>query len=169
MEWLFDTCCKIMSGLESLLGLSYKETCVIGNIHIQGGIWLLSAMIPVIVLIQHKQTSLIKKPYLILAIGYGFIHSILFIMFCGRYSFPIMEGFDVCVKDLQHIAKNYSTTYQAVNIYIFVVGWLLSVGWNIMITKLILKDRIKWSFGAMLASSLAMLFITFTIFDFLFI
>lgn len=157
-----------MSGLGSLLGLSYKEICVIGNIHIQGGIWLLSAMIPVIVLIQHKQTSLIKKPYLILAIGYGFIHSILFIMFCGRYSFPIMEGFDVCVKDLQHIAKNYSTTYQAVNIYIFVVGWLLSVGWNIMIAQ-ILKDKIKSSFVAMLASSLVMLFITFTIFDFLFI
>jgi hypothetical protein len=142
---------------------------VIGNIHIQGGIWLLSAMIPFTVLMQHKQTSLIMKPYLILAIGYGFIHSILFIMLCGRYSFPIIEGFDVCVKDLQHIAKNYSTTYQAINIYIFIVGWLLSVGWNIMITKLILKDRIKWSLGAMLASSLAMLFITFTIFDFLFI
>ena len=90
-------------------------------------------------------------------------------MLCGRYSFPIIEGFDVCVKDLQHIVKKYCTTYQAVNIYIFVVGWLLSVGWNIMITKLILKDKIKWSFGAMLASSLAMLFITFTIFDFLFI
>ena len=126
-------------------------------------------MIPFIVLMQHKQTSMIRKTYLILAIGYGFIHSILFIMLCGRYSFPIIEGFDVCVKDLQHIAKNYSTTYQAVNIYIFIVGWLLSVGWNIMITKLILKDKIKSSFVAMLASSLAMLFITFTIFDFLFI
>ena len=168
MEWLFDTCCKIMSGLGSLLGLSYKETCVIGNIHIQGGIWLLSAMIPIIVLMLRKQTSLIKKSYLMLAIGYGFIHSILFIMFCGRYSFPIIEGFDVCVKDLQHIAENYSTTYQAVNIYIFVVGWLLSVGWNIMITKLLLKDKIKSSFGTMLVSSLAMLFITFTLFDFLF-
>lgn len=169
MEWLFDICCKIMSGLGSLLGLSYKEICVIGNIHIQGGIWLLSAMIPIIVLMLRKQTSLIKKSYLILAIGYGFIHSILFIMFCGRYSFPIIEGFDVCVKDLQHIADNYSTTYQAVNIYIFVVGWLLSVGWNIMITKLLLKDKIKSSFVAMLASSLAMISITFTLFDFLFI
>ena len=168
MEWLFDICCKIMSGLGSLLGLSYKEICVIGNIHIQGGIWLLSAMIPIIVLMLRKQTSLIKKSYLMLAIGYGFIHSILFIMFCGRYSFPIIEGFDVCVKDLQHIAENYSTTYQAVNIYIFVVGWLLSVGWNIMITKLLLKDKIKSSFGTMLVSSLAMLFITFTLFDFLF-
>ena len=168
MEWLFDICCKILSGLGSLLGLSYKEICVIGNIHIQGGIWLLSAMIPIIVLMLRKQTSLIKKSYLMLAIGYGFIHSILFIMFCGRYSFPIIEGFDVCVKDLQHIAENYSTTYQAVNIYIFVVGWLLSVGWNIMITKLLLKDKIKSSFGTMLVSSLAMLFITFTLFDFLF-
>ena len=168
MEWLFDICCKIMSGLGSLLGLSYKEICVIGNIHIQGGIWLLSAMIPIIVLMLRKQTSLIKKSYLMLAIGYGFIHSILFIMFCGRYSFPIIEGFDVCVKDLQHIAENYSTTYQAVNIYIFVVGWMLSVGGNIMITKLLLQDKIKSSFGTMLVSSLAMLFITFTLFDFLF-
>ena len=90
-------------------------------------------------------------------------------MFCGRYSYPITEGFDVCVKDLRHIAKYYSTTYQAVNIYIFVIGWLLSVGWNILITKLILKDKIEWSFGAMLASSLVMLVITFIIVDFLFI
>ena len=163
MEWLFDICCKILSGLGSLLGLSYMEICVIGNIHIQGGIWLLSAMIPFIVLMQHKQTFLIKKPYLILAIGYGFIHSILFIMLCGRYSFPIIDGFDVCVKDLQHIARNYSTTYQAINIYIFVGGWLLSVGWNIMITKLILKNRILWSFIAMVITILSLLIFIFTV------
>ena len=168
MDWLFDICCKIMSGLGSLLGLSYKEICVIGNIHVQGGIWLLSAMISIIVLMQHKQASLIKKSHLILAIGYGFIHSILFIMFCGRYSFPIIEGFDVCVKDLQHIARNYSTTYQAINIYIFVGGWLLSVGWNIMITKLILKNRILWSFTAMVIAILSLLIFIFTVIDFLF-
>ena len=81
MEWLFDICCKIMSGVGNLLGLSYKEVCVIGNIHIQGGIWLLLAWIPTIVLMRHKQTSLIKKLYLILALGYGLIHTMLFIMF----------------------------------------------------------------------------------------
>lgn len=168
MEWLFDICCRIMSGLGNLLGLSYEEICVIGNIHIQGGIWLLSALIPIIALMLHKHTSLTKNPYLIFAIGYGFIHSILFIMFCERYSFPITEGFDICVKDLRHIAKSYSTTYQAVNIYIFVIGWLLSVGWNIMIAKLILNNRIKWSFGAMIASTLSILVFTFAIVDFLF-
>ena len=169
MEWLFDICCKIMSGLGDFLGLSYKEVCVIGNIHIQGGIWLLLAWIPTIVLMRHKQTSLIKKLYLILALGYGLIHTMLFFMFCERYSFPITEGFDICVMDLRQIAKSNHTTYQAVNIYIFVIGWLLSVGWNIMITKLTLKNRILWSFITMIISTLSLLIFMFTIVDFLFI
>lgn len=41
MEWLFDTCCKVMSLLGSLLGLSYKEICVIFNIYVQGGMWFI--------------------------------------------------------------------------------------------------------------------------------
>ena len=168
MEWLFEVCCKIMAGLGNLLGLSYKEICVIGNIYLQGGIWVLFAWIPTIVLMRHKQTPLTKKLYFILALGYGLIHTMLFIMFCGRYSFPIIDGFDVCVKDLQHIARNYSTTYQAINIYIFVGGWLLSVGWNIMITKLILKNRILWSFIAMVIAILSLLVFIFTVIDFLF-
>lgn len=168
MEWLFDICCKIMSSLGDFFGLSYKEICVIGNIHIQGGIWILLAWIPTIVLMRHKQTSLTKKLYLISAWGYGLIHTMLFIMFCERYSFPITEGFDVCVMDLRQIAKIYQTTYQAVNIYIFVIGWLLSVGWNIMITKLMLKNRILWSFIAMVMAALSLLIFIFTIVDFLF-
>ncbi len=168
MEWLFEVCCKIMAGLGNLLGLSYKEICVIGNIYLQGGIWVLFTWIPTIVLMRHKQTPLTKKLYFILALGYGLIHTMLFIMFCGRYSFPIIDGFDVCVKDLQHIARNYSTTYQAINIYIFVVGWLLSLGWNIMITKLILKNRILWSFIAMVIAILSLLIFIFTVIDFLF-
>ena len=168
MEWLFEVCCKIMAGLGNLLGLSYKEICVIGNIYLQGGIWVLFTWIPTIVLMRHKQTPLTKKLYFILALGYGLIHTMLFIMFCGRYSFPIIDGFDVCVKDLQHIARNYSTTYQAINIYIFVGGWLLSIGWNIMITKLILKNRILWSFIAMVIAILSLLIFIFSVIDFLF-
>jgi hypothetical protein len=169
MEWLFDICCKIMSGLGNILGLSYKEICVIGNIYLQGGIWILLAWIPTIVLMRHKQTSLIKKLYFILALGYGLIHTMLFIMFCERYSFPITDGFDVCVMDLRQIAKSNHTTYQAVNIYIFVIGWLLSVGWNIMITKLIQKNRILWSFIALIIAALSLLIFMFTVVDFLFI
>ena len=169
MEWLFDVCCKIMSELGNLLGLSYKEICVIGNIHIQGGIWILFAWIPTLVLMQQKQTSLNKKLFLIFATGYGLIHSMIYIMLCERYSFPITERFDVCVMDLRLIAKIYHTTYQAVNIYIFVIGWLLSVGWNIMITKLILKNRILWSFIAMVMAALSLLIFMFTIVNFLFI
>lgn len=138
MEWLFDLCCKIMSEIGESLGFSYKEICVIGNIYVQGGLWLLSALLPVVTLIFHKQPSYRKKLYL--AVGYGVICSILFILICVRYSFPITEGFDVCVNDLHWLARTFGTTYQVVNIYIFVIGWLLSVVLNITISKQILRD-----------------------------
>jgi hypothetical protein len=110
-----------------------------------------------------------KKLYFILALGYGLIHSILFIIFCERYSFPITEGFNICVDDLQHIAKVYNTTYQAVNIYIFVIGWMLSIGWNVLITKLVVKNKMIWAFITMIISTLLLLIFMFTIVNFLFI
>ena len=86
MEYLFDLCCKIMSAIGEFLGFSYKGICVIGNIYVQGGLWLLSAWLPVVALIFHKQLSYRNKIYL--AVGYGIICSILFILICVRYSFP---------------------------------------------------------------------------------
>lgn len=165
MEWLFDICCRIMSSLGDFFGLSYKEICVIGNIHIQGGIWILSALLPITALIWMlwKQRSFGRFLYLIFAVGYGLGSSILLMMFVERYSFPIIEGFDICVNDLRFIAKVYNTTYQAINIFIFVIAWLLSLGWNIMTTKLILKNKITLSFLAMIASFLLLLFFIFTV------
>ena len=158
MEWLFDICCKIMSSLGYLLGLSYKEICVIGNIYIQGGIWLLSALTPIIVLICKlcKRVSVSKILYLFFAICYGLCCSVLLLMFIVRY-LPITEGFDVCVQDLRSIANAFNTTYQAINIFIFIIAWILSVGWNIMIAKLAQKDKIKLSFLAMVVSVLTLL------------
>ena len=159
-----------MSSLGDFFGLSYKEICVIGNIHIQGGIWLFSALLPIISLMWMlwKEFSIGKILYLIYAIGYGLGCSILLMMFVERYSFPIIEGFDICVNDLRFIAKAYNTTYQAINIFIFIIAWLLSVGWNIMTTKLILKNRITLSFLAMIASSLLLLSFIFTVVSFFF-
>ena len=158
MEWLFDICCRIMSTLGNMIGLTYKEVCVIFNIHIQGGIWLLSALIPVIALTWklRKQVSVCKILYLIFAVCYGLCCSVLLSMFIVRY-FPIAEGFDICVKDLRSIAKAYNTTYEAVNIFIFIIAWILSIGWNIMIAKLIQKNKITLSVLAMAASAITLL------------
>lgn len=168
MEWLFDLCCEIMSGIGHLLGFTYKEICVIGNIHVQGGIWLLSALIPIITMMLRKQTSLTWKLFWAFAIILGIIHAILFAVLCERYSFPVTEGFDICVNDLHYIAKNYNTTYQAVNIYIFVIGWLLSIVWNIMTSKLILNNKTALSFVAMIISTLSLLTFMFSVVGFVF-
>ena len=46
MEPLFYVCCQIMSTLGSLLGLSYQEVCVIGNIYVQGVLLVVAAALP---------------------------------------------------------------------------------------------------------------------------
>ena len=47
MEVLFDYCCQIMYALGNLLGLSYQEVCVIGNIYVQGALLVAAAAVPV--------------------------------------------------------------------------------------------------------------------------
>ncbi len=160
MEYLFDICCRIMSSLGDFFGLSYKEICVIGNIYIQGGIWVLSALSPFIALLWmiRKNTSLNKKLCLFLSIGYGLISSYIFVLLCKRYSFPtITTGFDICVEDLVSLAKAYNTTYQAINIYIFVIAWILCISLNLLITKFILGNKMVWSSGMIIALTLSIL------------
>ena len=119
---------------------------------------VLSALTPIIALTWklHKQVSVCKILYLIFAMIYGVCCSYLLLTLITRY-FPITEGFDICVKNLRFIAKAYNTTYEAVNIFIFIIAWILSIGWNIMIAKLIQKDKITLSFLAMVASSITLL------------
>lgn len=150
IEWLFDICCKIMSSFGNLIGLSYKEICVIFNLYVQGALWLLTALAPIAALIWklRKKSSVRKVLYLFFAIFYALSCSYLLFIWVDRYTFPLNEGFDICVGDLECLAKVFSTTYEAVNIYVFVLGWIISVGWNLLITKLILNDKTALSFVA---------------------
>lgn len=170
MEWLFDICCKIMSSFGNLIGLSYKEVCVIFNVYVQGAVWLASALLPFIVLVWklRKGAAVGKIPYLFFTTCYGVFCSFILIFCINRYSLPLNEGFDMCVNDLYFLAKVYSTTYEVVNIYIFVIGWIISIGWNILIAKLILNGKNAISLAAMLVSLISFIAIIITIVDFAF-
>lgn len=156
-----------MSLLGDLFGVSYKEICVIGNIYIQGGIWLLSALIPVVALIWMiwKRSSVGKILYWIYSMGYGLSCYMFLMIFFNKYSSPLEKAFDTCVKDLQNMAESFNTTYQAINIYIFVITWIVSIAWNLMIAKLILKDKIAWSFLAMVVASIPISLFFYTLFE----
>lgn len=152
MEWLFDICCKIMSSLGDMVGLTYKEICVIGNIYIQGGILVLSSFAPFIALIRmmRKKASIGKGLYLLPSIIYGMACCFLFLLVCIRYIFPLTEAFDKCVFDLNILSNFLNLSYEAVNILIFIILWGIAIAWNLFITKLILKDKIIGSFVAMI-------------------
>ena len=167
IEWLFDICCKVMSLLGNLMGLSYKEVCVIFNIYVQGGMWFITALAPIVALIWKlsKKGSVGKVLYLFFAILYALFCSYLLFVWVDIYTFPLNEGFDICLGYLECLAKVFSSTYEAVNIYVFVIGWIISVGWNLLITKLILNGKTALSFVAMVLSQISILTIIITIVD----
>ena len=45
MNDLFDACCSLMKYVVTVLGYSYKEICVIGNLYLQGGVLWLAGMV----------------------------------------------------------------------------------------------------------------------------
>ena len=51
-----------------------------------------------------------------------------------HYHLPFDYAFDLCVEDLNWVAKKWHTTYQMVNIIIFVVLYLLLLGLNLYIS-----------------------------------
>lgn len=152
MEWLYDICCKTLSWLGDFLGLSYKEISVIFNVYIQGGLWALSAITPFFALIKMLRTnsSIGKGLYLLPSIIYGMACSFLFLFVCVRYRFPLTEAFDKCVFDLNVVTNFIHVSYETINVLIFIVLWGIAVGWNLIIAKLILKDKIIGSFVAMI-------------------
>ncbi len=54
--------------------------------------------------------------------------------------FPLSNGthtnFVKCVDLLQELAKTYNTTYVNINLYIFIVGFLLNLGLYYILAKL---------------------------------
>ena len=130
MESLFYFCCQIMSTLGNLLGLSYQEVCVIGNIYVQGALLVAAAALPL--WYAYKQ----EKHYLLKAVACVNVLccAALVFYFCFRYAPPLATSFDRCVEDLKSLAEAWHTTYAVVNIVIFVFWWLASIAWNLLAT-----------------------------------
>ena len=55
-----------------------------------------------------------------------------------HYHLPFNDAFNLCVMDLRHLAFQWHTTYQIVDLLIFVLAFLALLGLNGYITYLIL-------------------------------
>ena len=136
---LFMMCCGVMRVLGNILGLTYKEVCVIGNIYLQGVLWAASSLLPMIAAI----VAVIKKREIgrIVTLGtsmlYSAAHWIIFALLCWRYAPPLAPAFDRCVDDLYASARVFGTTYEVVNIIFFVVLFGLCIVANYVIYRII--------------------------------
>lgn len=146
MESLFYVCCEIMYTLGNLLGLSFQEVCVIGNIYVQGALLMAAAALPLWYAFKQEKHYVLKATTCINVL----CCSALVLYFCFRYAPPLAPSFDRYVEDLMNLAQSWQTTYVVVNIVIFVLWWIASIALNLLATIYIHKRRNRVSITILL-------------------
>lgn len=132
----FVACCGIMAYFAYVLELTYKEFCVLGNIYLQAAICLIAAIAPVMVCLRKKSdTSSFLK--LSVSLTNLIVHGVLFLIICKHYWMPLDPAFDLCYRELVHLASITGSTYIIVNLVIFVMLFVGDLILNSVLYKLV--------------------------------
>ena len=113
----FGLCVLFLLLLGKLFGLTYKQISVVFNLWVQGAVLALSGMAPFGVAVYKMLESF----------------SIAFIKMLQHYHLPFNDAYYLCVRDLKWLARKWHTTYQMVNLLIFILFYLILLGLNILI------------------------------------
>ena len=144
-QGFFAACCGVMGASGVAWGLTYKEICVIGNIYMEAGICLLSALwfswSTIKVFRQRRSVS----SGLLMSAGilYGLAYLIGFCMICRHYAMPLEKAFDLCYHELIVLASDWHTTYNNVNYMIFILLFLVLTIGNILFASRLLRISYK--------------------------
>ncbi len=131
----FGLCVLFLLLLGKLVGLTYKQISVVFNLWVQGAVLALSGIAPFGVIV-YKMLESFSIGWLFLSIIfaiYGMAYVYTFVRMLKHYHLPFNDSFDLCVRDLQWLAKRWHTTYQMVNLLIFVLFYLILLGINFLI------------------------------------
>lgn len=131
----FGLCVLFLLLLGKLFGLTYKQISVVFSLWVQGAVLTLSGLAPLGIVI-YKILESFSASFLVLAIilaCYGLVYVYAFLKILQHYHLPFNDAFDLCVRDLQWLAKKWHTTYQMVNLLIFVLFYLILLGLNIVL------------------------------------
>ena len=130
----FGLCVSFLLLLGKLFGLTYKQISVVFNLWVQGALLTLSGLAPLGFTLYKLQESLSLGWFLgaLVLACYGGVYVYAFIKMLRHYHLPIDDAFDLCVDDLMRIAKKWHTTYQMVNLLIFILFYLILLGLNIL-------------------------------------
>ena len=131
----FGLCVLFLLLLGKLFGLTYKQISVVFNLWVQGAVLALSGLAPFGTCV-YKLLESFSVGWLILSIVfalYGAAYVYAFIKMLRHYNLPFNAAFDLCVDDLERLAKKWHTTYQMVNLLIFILFYLILLGLNVLI------------------------------------
>lgn len=134
--FLFMLCAGFLLLLGKSLGLSYKQISVIFNLYLQGGLLLVSGMIPLVAITGKLIEQYINNGLflLLMCLSYATIYVVAFVWLIRHYHLPMDYSFDLCVRDLQAISRKWHISYHAVNLVIFIWWWLSLIGINCYLT-----------------------------------
>ena len=131
----FGLCVLFLLLLGKLFGLTYKQISVVFNLWVQGAVLALSGMAPFGIAV-YKMMESFSMWWLALSavlLIYGIAYVYAFIKMLQHYHLPFDAAFDLCVDDLLRLARKWHTTYQMVNLLIFILFYLVLLGLNILI------------------------------------
>ena len=129
----FIFCVVILRLLGKAFNLTYNQISVVFNLWLQGALLTFSGMAPAAAAVYKLCTSgsALWLAATVLLLAYAAVYIFGFIRMLRHYHLPFDDAFWLCVKDLEELAKKWHTTYEMVNLIIFVLLFLVLSGANI--------------------------------------
>ena len=131
----FGLCVLFLLLLGKLFGLTYKQISVVFNLWVQGAVLALSGLAPFGIIV-YKMSESFSMGWLALSVVfalYGIAYLYGFIIMLKHYHLPFDAAFELCVDDLKKIAVKWHTTYEMVNLIIFIVIYLILLCMNVFV------------------------------------
>ena len=90
-QGFFAACCGVMGAVGVAWGLTYKEICVIGNIYLEAGICLLSALWLnwSTIKVYRRNRTILHSLFMSAGLLYGMIYLLVFLLICNHYAMPM--------------------------------------------------------------------------------
>ena len=131
----FGLCVLFLLGLGKLFGLTYKQISVVFNLWVQGAVLTLSGLAPAaacVYKLAHGGSHLWMAG-VISFMAYAAIYVYGFVRMLRHYHLPFEDAFDLCVEDLQVLSAKWHTTYEMVNLILFVLFFLVLIAINMFL------------------------------------
>ena len=131
----FGLCVLFLLLLGKLFGLTYKQISVVFNLWVQGAVLALSGLAPFGIIV-YKMSESFSMGWLALSVVfalYGIAYLYGFIKMLKHYHLPFDAAFELCVDDLKKIAVKWHTTYEMVNLIIFILVYLILLCMNVLV------------------------------------